>query len=143
MTLPSTQTNTEGNCFVQGVKRRRNVDACGPAPKCQTPGAASTTASASEAATKGRCSNRTAAASADNCCTIASCNHNRNVRYLVRDLGFHRLRDEDFTYDWCDDHTSLVVWCPQCEVPVIVRVPFQASATATGDQPAEHRPSGQ
>ncbi len=39
--------------------------------------------------------------------------------------------------------SMLVVWDPQCEVPVIRCVPFQASATATGDQPAEDRTSGQ
>ncbi len=38
----------------------------------------------------------------------ASGNHPWEVSYRVRDFELHRLRAKDFTYDWCDDHTTVV-----------------------------------
>ena len=52
----------------------------------------------------------------------ASCNHTWSVRYLVRDLGQHRLRGEGFAYIWFDDGAIMVNYCPQCDVPAMARV---------------------
>ena len=51
----------------------------------------------------------------------ASCSQSWNVRYLMKDLGLQRLRLEGFAYIWFDD-AIMVNWCPQCEVPKMVRV---------------------
>ncbi len=52
----------------------------------------------------------------------ASCNHVWSVRYLVRDLGQHRLRGEGFAYIWFDDGAIMVNYCPECDVPAMARV---------------------
>ncbi len=39
------------------------------------------------------------------------------VSALIRMKAASGFPARDFTYDWCADHTMVVVWCPQCEVP--------------------------
>ncbi len=52
----------------------------------------------------------------------ATCNHSWNVRYLVHDLGRHRLRAEGFAAIVFDDGAILDNWCPRCDLPVVPRV---------------------
>ncbi len=62
----------------------------------------------------------------------ATCHHNWNVRYLVNDLGRHRLRAAGFAAIVFDDGAILVNWCPNCDVPTMARVvvPAQQQAAA-------------
>ena len=45
----------------------------------------------------------------------ASCHNPWDVRYLVNDLGRHRLRAEGFAAIVFDDGAILVNWCPACD----------------------------
>ena len=62
----------------------------------------------------------------------ASCHSPWDVRYLVNDVGRHRLRAEGFASIVFDDGAILVNWCPQCDVPTMARVqvPAQQQAAA-------------